>query len=142
MKKHRETDKDLDLQEVSVHKGKKKKKPTECSAKIGQFGHCRLCGSDNIVYERLNYCTVCKKEEVEITAESWWMFSRTKPLCKCKANEKYPSFGPEISLANCVDCGAGKGPLCPNCKQHMWYKFDKCGHRFACQCGFRKEIPK
>ena len=133
------------------HKGKKKKRNTECSVMKRQYGNCGICGSEDIVYEIYVCCEKCGREVSKLSTDRYRFFDRVSP-CNCKDEIKYRHKTVEMSskkfvreIANCNTCGAHKGPLCVNCKKPIWYKFDKDGDRKHCTglwngCGFRINI--
>ena len=139
------------ISEEPIHKGKKKKRNTDCSVTKRQYGNCGICGSEDIVYEVYVCCEQCGKEIFELSIERYRFFSRISP-CSCNYELKYRNkvmvmdskkFVREI--ANCNTCGAYKAPLCVNCKKPIWYKFDENGDKRHCMgvwsgCGFRLNI--
>jgi len=133
------------LPEVLRHKSKKKRGKTSCLAKRNAYFGCNICGSENVVFEGVSCCNYCWTEEFFISHDYYiFMLNMSvKPNCEClekrKLTEKRIFFHPSIfGITSCVDCGAHKGPLCPNCKSPGWYKFDKGINKFTCpRCKFR-----
>ena len=133
--------------EEPKHKGKKKKRNTECSVMKRQYGNCGICGSEDVVYEIYVCCEVCGKDTLELNTDRYRFFNRINP-CSCKDTIKYRNKSTEIDskkfvreIANCNACGAYKGPLCVNCKKPLWYKFDEAGDKKHCTglwsgCGY------
>ena len=131
-----------DSDESIPYKGKRKHKPTSCLSKTNMFGHCRICGSDNIIQQVYVWCEVCKKEVFDIMNDHFFLFQREVKFCECIKMMGLHRYSPYHSkgIRHCSDCSAYEGPLCPNCKKPMWFKFDKGIHKVSCQCGFRKEF--
>jgi len=132
-------------------KGKRKKKPTQCSDARRMFRHCGICGSENLVIEGVRYCTNCGREKWYLVENEGFMWRPSTNIghpCNCKYTIKhkgYPKGSPpkynvyryykHYEVKGCSDCGAVKGPLCPNCRRPLWFgKFQKhcknCGYKF------------
>lgn len=123
------------IEEIERKRGHKKtKSPTECIVKTNRPGNCGICGSDNLVRERVKYCKICGCEEFAIISGErfFWLDRNKNRMCQCTEMFKLRR-GKVVTLLvphdvtgveSCSDCGAVKGPLCPNCKKPAWYKFE------------------
>ena len=137
---------------ISKKRKKKKKKGTECSAKIQMHNTCGICGSEDLIEQRLIVCEQCGKEVYKLDFPfnfNYYSFKDKKEICKCTREVKfrnrlheYPSKKVVFKIINCVTCGAYKGPLCPNCKKGLWFRQDPDGTKKHCTglwrgCGYR-----
>ena len=121
--------KDDIIREVPKHKGKRKRRKTACMDKRRGFFSCGICGSENLVHCGVIYCQQCDSEKPFVSEGGWW-YPRDLLNCSCFDRSYYHSYQ---SVTFCEDCGAIKGPLCPNCKRPCWSKGEK---RFCKHCGF------
>jgi hypothetical protein len=129
------------LPEETKTKGKRKHKPTACMDMSRAYNTCGICGSQNIASHGVNYCTMCGGEELFLVLDrmDWW-FGGTRdemkyPKCECKKKNQFDIKYKRISVKECLDCGAVKGPKCPACGKQLWAKGEK---RFCKNyCGYR-----
>lgn len=140
-----------EISEIPKHKGRKNKGETSCQVKKQGYYNCNICGSENLVREGVTSCMYCLKEESFIREGgddwlSWYLTNKRekKEFCQCYKNKSIRKLGewfysPESkNIEVCVDCGAHKGPLCPNCKNPAWYKFENGQNKVACpNCRYR-----
>ncbi len=137
------------IEEKEIKRGKKKpKSPTECVVKVNRRGHCGICGSANLVKEFVRYCKICGLERFIISTRWYgWLDRNEDRLCSCTTTYKNRkgkditslSEHSQIGVVSCADCGALKGPKCPNCKEPLWYKFTQDKDKFHChKCGYIK----
>ena len=130
------------LPEETKTKGKPKRKPTACVDMRRAHGTCGICGSKNVASHGVNYCTICGKEEMFLVlGDSHWFWRDRdeikNPKCDCKSKSKWHEKYNRISVKECLDCGAVKGPRCPACGKPLWAKDER---RFCKNyCGY--QIP-
>lgn len=137
--------------EEPKHKGKKNKRSTACVVLKNKWGHCGICGSEDLVYEIYVCCNECGKDVSDLSINRHRTYDGVSP-CKCKKVIKYKNKTMSMNsskfvreIANCNTCGAYMAPLCRNCKEPMWYRFDENGDKMHCTglwsgCGFRINI--
>lgn len=118
------------VQELPKHKSKRKRRETSCMDKRRGYHTCGICGSENLVQCGVIYCSQCGYEKPFVSEDDWF-FPREPFECDCDKRFYYHSYH---SVTLCEDCGAIKGPLCPNCKRQCWSKGEK---KFCKHCGFR-----
>lgn len=127
------------IPEESKPRGKRKHKETTCPDKRRSWGSCGICGSENLVSHGVAYCLICE-EEIPFLVLDYGYFSFDRegikyPKCDCKTKNKYDTKYRKISVTECLDCGAVKGPKCPACHKPLWAKNEK---RFCKNyCGYR-----
>jgi hypothetical protein len=128
------------IPEETKSKGKRKHKPTACVDMRRAYNSCGICGSQNLASHGVNYCTICGEEEIFLVLGNggWSWESRDEmeyPNCKCKTKHKYDIKYKRISVKECLDCGAVRGPKCPACGKQLWAR----GKKRFCKnyCGYR-----
>jgi hypothetical protein len=128
------------LPEKTKTKGKRKHKPTACMDMRRAYNSCGICGSENIASHGVNYCTICGKEEIFLVLSGYDFFWGVRdemeyPNCKCKTESKYDIKYKRISVKECLDCGAVRGPKCPACGKPLWAR----GVKRFCKnyCGYQ-----
>ena len=138
---------------VNALRGKKSNRPTACIDARRMWGHCGICGSENIALEGVKYCSKCKKEKHYLISDKGW-FQKHEPIkgpCNCKRDHilkhgKFygrsggnyvwvERFWEYYEIKGCGDCGAVKGALCPNCRKPLWLSTK--GVRRCKNCGFQ-----
>ena len=125
-------------EEDKPKKTKKNRKPTVCADQRRMYGNCGICGYEDTVFQGVDYCKVCGKEEEVLTVERY--FRKIMTCCeiqsKTKIKEKYYYYSAvsQIGIRICLSCGAVRGPKCPACHRPCWSKNEQkwCNH-----CGFR-----
>ena len=93
---------------------------------------CYICGSDDIIYQGVRFCTVCGQEveilESEPSLRLYSPFRDIKIGCGHKTEYKgrnkilYFSAASNYFIKKCGVCGAVLGPICRNCGWPCWVK--------------------
>jgi hypothetical protein len=126
-----------DIPEVPrKQKARRNRRETECRDKIRAFGCCGICGSEDLVFEVLDYCHICGAEKLDFDVTAWRLYTSDEvALCRCDSHRCLVL--PSIVVAHCNTCHAHKGPRCRNCGGASWYRFDPEKPMFHCiGCGF------
>jgi membrane protease subunit (stomatin/prohibitin family) len=127
------------IPEETKTKGKRKHRPTACVDKRRAYSTCGICGSQNLATHGVAYCKICGKEEMFLVLDyGYYFFGRDEdikyPKCNCERKSKWDLKYDRISVTECLDCGAVRGPKCPACGKQLWAKGEK---RFCKSCGYR-----
>jgi hypothetical protein len=134
-----DTKKEVISEEVKA-KSKRKHRPTACVDMRRAYNTCGICGSENLASHGVAYCKICGEEELFLVLDyGYYLFRGDKdikyPKCLCKTKKKYDTKYDKISVTECLDCGAVRGPRCPVCRKRLWVKDKK---RFCKNyCGYR-----
>ena len=123
-----------------IHKTKRNRHETECAVKRS-YG-CGICGSLNVVYQGVVWCSRCGAEIEWLSGNSAWHGSELRP-CDCFTPWTYKGqthmFRPlrDTHVKKCLDCGAVQSAFCPNChgQRHCWKHWD--GRIYCQKCGYR-----
>ena len=123
------------IDEIEKIRSRRRKNPTVCSDQRRQFGHCGICGYEDMVFQGVDHCTVCGKEKEVLFLRTFWSFWN-KDMMKChKRDDSYKHTAVErFGIFICLACGAIKAPKCPNCGRNLWKKDLQ---RYCKHCGFR-----
>lgn len=118
------------------NKARKDKKSTPCRVKKRQWGHCGICGSEDITKQGVCFCNVCGMEK-EFIDELDDLFSLNRPKLECSHPEYKKKWGLKSSklVVKCLTCGAVKGPICPSCGNACWVKDSQ---KFCPQCRYQQ----
>jgi len=117
-----------------IKKTRKDKTETSCQDKRRQYGHCGLCGSEDLVYEGIKFCKSCENEEYFIDSGEYWLWWTNPAIPKLPCEEEHDIRMSMIVITHCLTCGATNGPKCPNCNKRLWGNGLK---KHCLSCGFR-----
>jgi hypothetical protein len=119
-------------------KARRNRRETECRDKIRAFDRCGVCGSEDLVFEVLDYCPTCGAEKLDLDITGWRFYTRAEiGLCHCEGHRRLVLSSSSFVVAHCNTCRAHKGPRCRNCGSASWYRFDPEKPMFHCiGCGF------
>jgi hypothetical protein len=134
-----DTKKEVIPEEVKT-KSKRKHRPTACVDMRRAYSTCGICGSENLASHGVAYCKTCGEENIFLVLSYGYdLFGRDMdieyPKCDCKKKGQFDTKYDRISVTECLDCGAVKGPRCPVCRKRLWAK----GVKRFCKnyCGYR-----
>lgn len=127
---------DKSKEPLSIKKTKRNKRKTECS--VNRRNGCGICGSLNIAFQGVRWCSECGAEVEIFTDQRWSFLDKEKSIpCNCYIVFHRRKFKPtrETIIEKCMDCGSVKSKFCPNNREHScWKSWD--GKKY-CGCGFK-----
>jgi hypothetical protein len=128
------------IPENTKTKSKRKHRPTACVDMLRAYDGCGICGSKNLATHGVTYCKICEDELPFLILDyGYFFFGHDRdikyPKCDCKTKTRFHAKYEKISVTECLDCGAVRGPKCPACGKRLWAKDEK---RFCKNyCGYR-----